>query len=54
MQHKAPSEHTGEQELSGPRHRARNTMHRASTLLNRSQVAQDMAEATQRPERAHG
>ena len=50
--HNAPSEHTGEQEPSGPGHRTGNTTHPASTPVNRSQVAQDTAHATQRTERA--
>ena len=49
----APSGHTGEQEPSGPRHRTRHTTHRAGTPVNRSQVAQDTAQAKQRTERAH-
>ena len=42
-QHNTPSEHTGEQEPSGPGHRRRNTTNRAGTLVNRSQAAQDTA-----------
>ena len=38
-QHNAPSEHTGEQEPSGPGHRTWHTTHGASTSVNRSQVA---------------
>ena len=53
MQHNATSEHTGEQEPSRPGHRARNTTHQASQLMNRSQVAQDTAHATERTERGH-
>ena len=45
--------HTGEQEPSGPGHRTRNTTPRAGTPVNRSQVAQDTAHATQHTERAH-
>ena len=52
-QDSAPSGHTGEQEPSGPGHRPRRTAHRAGTLVNRSQVAQDTAHAKQRNERAH-
>ena len=52
-QRNALGEHTAEQEPSGPRHRTRNTMHRGSTPVNRSQLAQDTAQATQRTERAH-
>ena len=43
MQHNAPSGHTGEQEPSGPGHRTSKATHRAGTLVNRSQVAQDTA-----------
>ena len=49
----AHSAHTGEREPSGPGHRTRNTTHRASTPVNRSQVAQDTADATQQTARAH-
>ena len=42
-----PSGHTSEQEPSGPGHRTRNTTHREGTPVNRSQVAQDTAHATQ-------
>ena len=52
-QHNTRSEHTGEQEPSGPGHRSRNTTHRAGTPVNRSQVAQDTAHATQHTEPAH-
>ena len=52
MQHNTPSGHTGEQEPSGPGHRTRNTTRRAGTLLNRSQVAQDTAQAKQHTEGA--
>ena len=52
-QHMAPSEPAGEQEPSGPGHRTRNTTLRARTFVNRSQVAQDTAEATRHTERAH-
>ena len=37
----------------GPGHRARKATHRASAPVNRSQVAQDTAHATQHTERAH-
>ena len=53
MQQNALSEHTGEQEPSAPGHRTRNTTLRARTFVNRSQVAQDTAQATQHTERAH-
>ena len=49
----APSGHTGEQEPSGPGHCTRNTTNHAGTPVNRSQVAQDTAEAKQHIERAH-
>ena len=45
--------HTGEQEPIGPGHRTRNKKNRANTLVNRSQLAQDTAHATQHTERAH-
>ena len=47
MQHNAPSEHSGEQESCGPGHRTRDATHRAGTPVNRTQVAQDTAHATQ-------
>ena len=53
MQHNTPSKHTGEQEPSCPGHRTRNTTHQAYALVNRSQVAQDTANAIQHAERAH-
>ena len=49
----APSGHTGEQESSGPGQRTPKATHRAGTPVNRSQVAQDTAHATQHTERAH-
>ena len=49
----AHSTHTGEREPSGPGHRTCNTTHRASTPVNRSQLAQDTADATQQTARAH-
>ena len=52
-QHNAPGEHTIEQEPSGPGYGTRNTTHRASTPVNRSQVAQDTAHVTQRIDRGH-
>ena len=52
-QHNAPNQHTGKQEPRGPGHRKGNTTHRASTPVNRSQVAQDTAHATQCTKRAH-
>ena len=51
-QHNAPSGHTGEQEPSGPGHRTHNTKHRANRPMNKSQVAHDIAQATQNTERA--
>ena len=52
-QYNAPSGNTSEQVPRGPGQRALNTTHRAGTTVNRSQVAQDNAHATQRTERAH-
>ena len=52
-QHNTPSGHTGEQEPSGAGHRTRNTTHRVGTPVDRSQVAQDTAQAKQRTTRAH-
>ena len=52
-QHNAPSKHTGEQAASGSGHRKRETMQRADTPVNRSQVAQDTAHTAQHTERAH-
>ena len=49
----APSGHTGEQEPSGPGHLTSKTTHRAGTLVNTSQVAQDTAHAKQHAEQAH-
>ena len=49
----AHSTHTGEQEPRGPGHRTSNTTHRASTPVNRSQLAQDTADAPQQTARAH-
>ena len=49
----AHSAHTGEREPGGPGHRTRNTTHRASTPVTRSQVAQDTADAKQQTARAH-
>ena len=51
--HNQLSEHNSEQEPSGSGHRTRHITHRASTLANRSQVAQDTAQATQIAEGAH-
>ena len=45
--HSTRSEHTGQQESSGPGHRTRRTTHRAGTPVNRGQVAQDTAQAKQ-------
>ena len=47
-QHRAPSEHTGEQGPSGPGHRTRNTKHQANTPVNRSQVANHATELLHR------
>ena len=52
-QHNPPSGRTGEQEPSCPGHRTRNATHRVSTPVNRSQVAQDTAQAKQHTERPH-
>ena len=52
-QHKAPSEHTGEQEPSGPGQSTHNTTHRAGTLVSRSHVAQDTVHAAQSNQSAH-
>ena len=51
-QHKTRSQHTGEQQPSGPGQRTHNTMHQAGTRVNRSQVARETAHATQHTERA--
>ena len=51
-QHNMPSGHTGEQEPSGPGHRTSKTTHQAGTPVNRSQVAQDIAQAKQGTKRA--
>ena len=52
-QHNTLSEHTGEQEPSGPGHRRRKATHRAGTPVNRSQVVQDTAHTKQHTEWAH-
>ena len=52
-QHNTRSVRTGEQEPTGPGQSRRNTTHRARTLVNSSQVAQDTAHATQHTKRAH-
>ena len=44
MRQNIPSGHTGEQEPSGPGHRARNATHRTGTPVNRSPVAKDTAQ----------
>ena len=49
----AHSTHTGKQELRGPGHRTCDTTHRAGTPVNRSQLAQDTADAPQQTARAH-
>ena len=46
-QRNTPSEHTGEQEPSGPGRRTPNAAHQASTPVNRSQGAQDTVRTTQ-------
>ena len=46
--HRTPSEHTGERETGGPGRRTRDTTQRAGTPVNRSQVAQDTAQAKQK------
>ena len=51
-QHNAPSEHTDEQEPSGPGHGTRNTTQRAGTPVNSSRVAEDNANTTQHTELA--
>ena len=53
MQHNTPSQHTGEREPRGPKHRTRKATHGAGTHLNRSHVAEDTAQAKHRTERAH-
>ena len=52
-QHNTPRAHTGEQEPSGPGHRTPNTTHRAGTPVNRSELAQDTAHATEHTRPAH-
>ena len=52
-QHNTPSGHTSEQEASGPGHRTSKATQRAGTSMNRSQLAQDTAHATQHTEQAH-
>ena len=52
-QRNVPSEHTSDQEQSGPGHRTRNATREASTPVSRNEVAQDTAHATQRAEQAH-
>ena len=52
-QNNTPSEHTGEQEPSGPGNRTPNTAHRASTPVIKSKAAQYTVHATQHSERAH-
>ena len=51
-QQNAPSEHTGEQERSGPGGHTRNSMQRAGTPVNRTQKAQDTAHGTDRTNHA--
>ena len=53
MQHDKPREHTDAQEPIGPGHRTSKATHRTGLPVNRSQVALDTADATQRTERAH-
>ena len=52
-QSNTPSGQTGEQESSGPGHRTHDGTDRTGTLVNRSQVAQDTAQTTQRKEQPH-
>ena len=52
-QHNAPSGQICEQERRGPGQGTLNTLHRAGTTVNRSQVAQDNAHAKQRTDGAH-
>ena len=51
-QQNAPSEHTGQQEPSGPGHRTRNTAHGVGTPVYMGEVAKKTGQATQRSERA--
>ena len=46
--HNSASEHTGQQDSSGPRHDTRNTTHRADPAVNRSKVALNTTHTTQR------
>ena len=52
-QHNTPSVHTCEQKPSGPGHCTHSTKHGACTPVNRSQVAQETAHASQEAERTH-
>ena len=52
-QNNTPSEHTAEQEPSGPGHRTCGTTNHAGTPVNTSQGAQDTAHAIQHTERSH-
>ena len=52
-QHNAPRKYTPEQEPSGPGHGTHSATHRACAPVNRSQVTQDTANATQRTEGVH-
>ena len=52
-QSNTPSGHTSKQEPSGPGHRTIKERQRAGTPVNRNQVAQDTAHATQHTEQAH-
>ena len=51
-QHDKQRHHTGEQEPSTPGHRTSKATHRTGAPVNRSQVALDTSDATQRTERA--
>ena len=48
-----PSGLTAKQEPSGPGHRTRKAAHRAGTTVNRTQGAQNTAQAKEHAERAH-
>ena len=51
--HNTSSVHTGEQGPSGPGHRTHSTTRQGCTGVNRNQVAQDTAQATQHAEGTH-
>ena len=50
MQRNTPSRHNGEQEPSGPGHRTSKAKDGGGAPVNRSQVAQDTAQAKQQTE----